>query len=178
MPFPNPKFSEIKTTTEQNRGVAVPKGKKPPKAAPKPQFGKQAGAPSVPSPKPAAAATPDIPPATGTAPPVGEGESKPGYDRSSHFKGNPGFAEGRQEPNQSYHDEQKEHWGDKAQGPPKQGSDVPCASQPQGHSVGVPPLGAHHSGHSFGTPHSFRNMRGNPTPPSGNPRAHRIGGKR
>lgn len=32
-----------------------------------------------------------VPPATGKAPPMGGGESQPGYDRSSHFPGNPGF---------------------------------------------------------------------------------------
>jgi len=50
-------------------------------------------------------------------PSIGKGESKPGYDRSSHHKGNPGFAEGRHKPNQTYQQELHEHWGSKVKGP-------------------------------------------------------------
>lgn len=173
---PNPKFNETVTTTEQNRSVAPPKKK----AAPPPKVakGKAPKPPSNPPPNAQASAVPQsppqqtVPPAVGKAPPVGAGETQGAVDRSSHFKGNPGFAEGRHEKNQDYHSEQREHAGEHANGPKT--PDIPHASQPSGHSIGVPPLGSNQQGR-FGSPHSFSGMRGNPTPSSGHPKAHRIG---
>lgn len=112
------------------------------------------------------------PPPSGQAPPVGAGETQGAVDRSSHFRGNPGFAEGRHEKNQDYHAEQREHFGDKAEG--SKTATVPHAPQPGGHPIGVPPLGSGQQGR-FGPPSTFRGMRGNPTPSSGHPGAHRIG---
>lgn len=113
-----------------------------------------------------------VPPAMGQAPPMGGGETQGAVDRSSHFKGNPGFAEGRHEKNQDYHAEQREHVGEHANGPKT--PDIPHAPQPQGHPIGVPPLGTNQQG-KFGAPSTFRGMRGDPTPSSGHPKAHRIG---
>ncbi len=181
MPFPpNQKFSEVNTTTEPNRSVP-PKKKKasPPPRPPKVAKGKAPSQPSNPPPNAQASAVPPsspqqtVPPPTGRAPPMGAGETQGAVDRSSHFPGNPGFAEGRHEKNQDYHAEQKEHWGDKASGGGDKGG-VSHASQPSGHPIGVPPLGSGQQG-SFGKAHTFSGMRGNPTPSSGHPGAHRIG---
>ncbi len=129
--------------------------------------------------------TPTMPPAVGKAPKMGGGESKPNYDRSSHFKGNPGFPEGKHVPNQSYSQEQREHWGSKAEGPSmgkdhrsevnhsgseKRGSELVgetnCtenASQPQGHGLEGHQTGGaeHHKGSSMGgAAHSFPKHEG------------------
>lgn len=89
--------------------------------------------------------TPAVPPAKGSAPPMGQGESKPNYDRSAHFKGNPGFAESHSEPNQNYHDEQAEHWGPRLangpqvrhQGAPKRVGHLRMSGHPSAHRIGA-----------------------------------------
>lgn len=177
---PNPKFSETSTTTEQNRSAAPPKKKKGAAPPPRVAKGKAPKPPSNPPPNAQASAVPQsppqqtVPPAVGVAPPVGGGETKGAVDRSSHFKGNPGFAEGRAEKNQDFHSEQKEHWGDQTKGGSESGGNLSHASQPSGHPIGVPPLGQGQQA-SFGKAHTFSGMRGDPTPSSGHPKAHRIG---
>lgn len=93
------------------------------------------------------------------APKAGEGESKEGYDRSSHHKGNPGFAEGRHEPNQSYAQEQYEHWGNQA-GPKPSGSSTPHSFPTATNACGF--------GHSA-------SQKCGPLRNSGHSGAHRIG---
>lgn len=114
-----------------------------------------------------------MPPAFPPAPPRGGGESKPGYDRSGHFPGNPGFAEGRHKPNQTYAEEQTEHWGDKAGGSvmgsgavkanvgsESRGTklvgvgDVGHKGQPGGHDIGTAP-GMPKTGDMGGEPYKF-----------------------
>ena len=101
------------------------------------------------------------PPAIGPAPKAGAGESKKGYDRSGHFKGNPGFAEGKHVPGQSYHDEQKEHWGKEADG----GKSAPMPHVKQPHTFPQA-----NNAHGYTGP-----VRQGCYRLSGHPGAHRIG---
>jgi len=99
-----------------------------------------------------------MPPAKGKAPKRGHGESKPGYDRSGHFEGNPGFPKGH---------EGKHHMSKHTVanvGHEKRGSELngegPVdgnAKQPQGSPIGAGSEGAeHHMGHRSGPSHSFQ----------------------
>lgn len=137
------------------------------------------------------------PPAKGKAPSRGKGESKPGYDRSGHFPGNPGFPTGKGEKNMSKkpmanvgsekrgsslneqasvgHAKQPQgSMGGKGKaihGSSLESNDgVGHAKQPGGTSIGAGAMGGaeHHKGHSMGgEAHSFQ------PPPMGS--AHSFG---
>jgi len=140
------------------------------------------------------------------SPSVGKGESKMGYDRSSHHKGNPGFGEGhgsemkdvhRDESGYQrsghHHEHMKHHemHGHKEE----KHHDQEHEKQPHGKGIGVgmDDGAEHHVGHGMGVgrghaftiskaeSHGFGHTGAQKVGHhrhSGHPQAHRIGGKR